>query len=122
MNGSDKIAASLKQRREEMIGKYSAADIKIMVDNVDSYDPKDYVTITGFADDVFYQSPKLWHTAEQLESGNWKVSVEHKGNRVVDVELSDGNYKKYGIDKLQPTTENPFKINYDDADLIGGVK
>jgi len=105
-----------------MIGKYSAEHIKIMVSNVDSYDTKDYITITGFADGGFYQAPKFWHTAEQLESGNWKVSVEHKGNRVMDVELSDENYKKYGIDKLEPTTENPFKVNYDDADLIEVVK
>ena len=105
-----------------MIGKYSADHIKIMVGNVDSYNPEDYITITGFADGSSYQSPKMWHTAEQLDNGNWKVSVQHKGNRVMDVELSDENYKKYGIDKLQPTTENPFKIGYDDADLIEMVR
>ena len=105
-----------------MSSNYSADDVVIMVGNVDSYDPKDYITIKGFADDSLYQSPKMWHTAEQLESGNWKLSVEHKGNRVMDVELSDENYKKYGIDKLEPTTENPFKVDYDDADLIEVVK
>jgi hypothetical protein len=78
----------------------------------------DNITITDFVDGSFYQSPKLWHTAEQIENGNWKLSVEHKGNRTMLVELSDENYKKYGIDKLEPTAENPFKIDYDDADLV----
>lgn len=88
------------------------------------FNPNDVVltvgshVVTDFADGGLYQSPKMWHTAEQLESGNWKVSVEHKGSRVMDVEMSDENYKKYGIDKLQRSTENPFKIDYDDADLI----
>ena len=96
-----------------MNSKYIAEDVVL------TFGPH---VVTGFADGSLYQSPKLWHTAEQLESGNWKVSVEHRGNRVMDIELSDENYKKYGIDKLEPTIENPFKINYDDADLIEVVK
>ena len=92
-----------------MIGKYSAEDVVLTFGSH---------VVTGFADGSLYQSPKMWHTAEQLESGNWKVSVQHKGSRVMDVEMSDENYRKYGIDKLQPSTENPFKIEYDDADLI----
>ena len=92
-----------------MSSKYSAEDVVLIFGTH---------VVTGFTDGSLYQSPKLWHTAYQLESGNWKVSVEHKGNRRMDVELSDENYKKYGIDRLEPTVENPFKINYDDADLI----
>lgn len=92
-----------------MNSKYSAEDVVL------TFGPH---VVTGFADGSLYQSPKMWHTAEQLENGNWKVSVEHKRNRTLDVELSDENYKKYGIDKLEPTTENPFKVDYDDADLI----
>lgn len=98
--------------------KYSADDVVILVGNKDSYGSKDYIVLSGFADGSFIQSPKMWHTAELLEDGNWKVCVEHKGSRILTIVMTDEKYRKYGIDKLQPTTENPFKVEYNDEDLI----
>ncbi|WP_443698958.1 hypothetical protein [Pseudomonas sp.] len=78
-------------------------------------------TVKGFAQDPI-QLPKMWHTACQLPNTNWKVSVEHISadgwSRLAHMEFTDENYKKYGFDKLEPTVDNPFKLVYDDVDLV----
>lgn len=97
--------------------KYNPNDMVMTIGKTDSYDPKDYITITGFADEPF-TSPRMWHRARQLESGNWIVSITHKFNRVVHIELSDESYKKYGFAEMKPGVISPFGVTYDDANLV----
>lgn len=102
------------------LSKYNPDDVVVLISGKDSYNPKDYTVLKGFTDEP-YTSPQMWHKAEKLESGNWKISVTHlkEGySRVMDIEISDEDYKKYGIADLKPSVVNPFSISYDDANLV----
>lgn len=98
--------------------KYNSDDVVVLVSGKNSYNPSDYVKITGFATDELFQTPQMWHTASQNDDGTWVVSVKHKNNRTIDITLSDESYKRYRIADLKPSVINPFGVEYNDEDLV----